>query len=84
MCSYFEITLDESYILIEKATNIAENNLSQDSFAEYFKQNISAEERECMLKIMNEIVWADKEFVSFEKRLKTRFAKILGVREDCA
>jgi uncharacterized tellurite resistance protein B-like protein len=36
-----------------------------------------------MLKIMNEIVWADKEFVSFEKRLKTRFVKILGVREDC-
>ncbi|QFI37927.1 TerB family tellurite resistance protein [Moritella marina ATCC 15381] len=84
LCSYFKITLDESYVLIEKATNIAEHNLSQDSFAEYLKQNISAEAREDMLKIMNEIVWADSEFVSFEKRLKTRFAKILGVREDCS
>ena len=75
----FKISLDQAYALIEQADRIVAQNNDSDSYARYLAEVLSAESREKLVALLDELMRVDGRIDSFEVGLKQRYQRLLGV-----
>lgn len=79
LCDYFSISKDQSYALIEKASNILDQDVGQEKFALTLKENLSQSQRDEVIEILRGLIVSDLEVSPLEKKLLQRYINLLGV-----
>lgn len=80
----FGTSKDEVSALVNQANMVIANMRGTSRFAETLKQNLSSEEKESVLAIIDQIIHVDGEEDGFETYLRAKFVEILGINEAVA
>jgi uncharacterized tellurite resistance protein B-like protein len=64
--------------LVNQANTVLKNLRGTSRFAEMLKDNLSHEERQHVMELINEVIDADGQEDGFETYLRHKFAKLLG------
>lgn len=77
------LSLDEVYALIDRADEIVRETDHADTYAMHLSEVLSAELREQLVVVLDELLHVDGRAGSFETGLRDRYQMLLGVRVAC-
>lgn len=78
----FSLELDETYDLIREAQDIIRNNDTIAIYTECLKEKLSAEEKEKLIRMLDQMIRFEGKEHGFEQTLRDRYEHMLGVRVD--
>lgn len=80
LCNILKVDLDSAYHLIAKAEELVGEDRNIDAFGKRLQDELGAREREDIVHSLDRLIEVDGSAVSFELKLRERYAQILGVR----
>lgn len=80
LCNILKVDLDSAYHLIAKAEEVLAEGRSIDALGKQLQKELGAQEREDIVHSLDRLIEVDGSAVSFELKLRERYAQLLGVR----